>query len=133
MYTDTKNNFNQDKTAIFKNVRMYPDRIARKDEGETNGCGSSDYTDAFNKLANKITGIKAACNNHDLCYENCGETHKSCDIEFRNVGHSICNKKHDSSVQQRLCKTVVDDMYKLVRKFGNKAFRRSQEKNCDQS
>ena len=55
VYTSTKNNFDQDKTALFETVMMYPDGPARGDAGRKNGCGSNAFGDTSTKFANFVT------------------------------------------------------------------------------
>ena len=37
-------------------------------------------------------GIDLPCNNHDFCYQTCGETKEACDLAFRNDMLDICNR-----------------------------------------
>jgi hypothetical protein len=53
------------------------------------------------------------CDNHDFCYNTCGETQASCDIEFLETMYSKCNDSWDSENKQ-LCKTVAFSMFSLV-------------------
>ena len=132
VYTDTKHNFDQDKTAYFKNVMMYPDRVKRGDDGAYNGCGASSFPKMFTSLTDTVTGIKTSCNNHDLCYENCDETQSTCDIEFREVGYSICNDMHDTGAQHTSCKLAVKAMYELLKQFGSAAYdQEAKDKRCN--
>ena len=71
MHTPTKYNHNQDKTADFGTIYVYPDRVDRGDPGPINGCGASYFPSWLRTSTDVVTALKKACNNHDLCYVSC--------------------------------------------------------------
>ena len=105
----------QDNTANFGTVTMYPDRVARGDPGQRNGCGPASDWDDLNVVVDFLTGFGNACNNHDLCYNNCFETKQSCDLELRDLMYSECNDSQDSNAGKAACKAAASTMYALVR------------------
>lgn len=105
--------------------------MARGDPGTTNGCGPESLWPGIADVASFLTGFGDQCDNHDLCYNNCGETQTSCDEEFRDMMYSECNDFWDSQAGQDACKVVADGMYALVRDNGEDAYNGAQEAyNC---
>jgi hypothetical protein len=113
---------NQGIVANFGTVYIFPNRVARGDPGTINGCGPASLWPGINDVANFLTGFADQCNNHDLCYNNCGETQAWCDEEFRDMMYSDCNDFWDSQSTKAACKAVADGMYALVRDHGSAAY-----------
>jgi hypothetical protein len=126
LYTNTKNNANQERTANLGTVYIFPDRVQRGDVGTINGCGPSDF-DGINNVADFLTGFGDMCNNHDLCYNACGETQQSCDNEFLFMMRSECNDHWDSNKRKQLCKSVARSMYFMVHTRGEEYYNYGQE------
>jgi hypothetical protein len=121
----------QDTLADFGTVYIFPNRKVRGDPGTTNGCGPASFWPGINNVADFLTGFAHQCNNHDLCYNNCGETQVSCDEEFRDMMYSACNDFWDSQTTKATCLVVADSMYALVRDYGSEAFDDAQAAyNC---
>jgi hypothetical protein len=118
LYTDTKQDWNQDTTANFATVIVYPKRTG--DPGQTNGCGSVYLPSKISSL--DLTGFENPCNNHDLRYSNCLETKQNCNLELKFMMYSQCNDPEDTSISKATCKTVADEMYELVRDYGSDAY-----------
>jgi Group XII secretory phospholipase A2 precursor (PLA2G12) len=127
VYTDTKEDWNQNNVADFGTVLIYPKRTTPV--GEANGCGAASFWPGINQIANFLTGFEDQCNNHDYCYSTCSETKIDCDLEFRDMMYSKCNKSWDTS-DKSLCKSVASQMFDLVRtSTGDDAYAASR-KNC---
>ena len=90
-----------------------------------NGCGpqikllGDIIPTAISKL--KPT-FSPCCNQHDLCYQDCSKSQKTCDNEFKS-----CLLKQCSSVQ---CKLAAHMMYEAVNLFGKISYESSQSKAC---
>jgi hypothetical protein len=128
-YTNTKMNKNQNIVADFGTVTIFPDRVARGDAGSINGCGPASFWQPINDVTTCLIGFGDACNNHDLCYDNCNETKKDCDMEFRDMMYSKCHDHHDTMSGTIICKSVAKKMYALVRTFGSDSYNNKQQNN----
>jgi hypothetical protein len=118
---------NQDNVADFGTVYIFPNRVARGDPGTINGCGSEASWPGVTTLTDAFTGFADQCNNHDLCYNKCGETQASCDDEFREMMFSSCNDTRDNRVANLSCKATAYTMYALVHKYGAEAYDAAQK------
>jgi len=128
VYTKTETNFSQDK-MYSKTVTMFINRVARGDPGNANGCGPSDMAKFGRDVADALSGFQNQCKNHDLCYESCKETQKTCDDEFGAMMYSKCNDSWDHKTVE-LCYAKAGSLYTAVREFGADAFAGSRD-NCD--
>ena len=114
LFTNTKDEHNQDNVADFSTVTIYPFRTSLNSPGSANGCGPASAWSGINSVASFITGFGDQCNNHDFCYNTCSETKDSCDLEFRNMMYSKCYKSWDTT-DKSTCISVANGMYDLVR------------------
>lgn len=129
LYTDTKEDWNQTNVANFGTVTIYPDRTG--DPGGTpNGCGPVTLWPGINSVADILSGFGDQCDNHDLCYGNCYESKKNCDLEFKSMMYSKCNDVWDTKDSKNLCKSVAYGMYKIVKDYGADAYNSAQEMFC---
>jgi len=122
LYTQTKDNSRQDRVTDFGVVKMYPDRVARGDPGSINGCGPASVWSGVRDVVTFLTGFEDECNNHDLCFNSCTETHESCDLEFLDLMVSNCHDNHDTDSLQSACIRVATEMFNVVRALGGPAF-----------
>lgn len=123
LFTNTKEDHNQNNLADFGTVTIYKDRSNHP--GTMNGCGPADLWSGITNVANFLTGFEDQCNNHDKCYNNCQETKSSCDLEFLYMMYSKCNDSWDFE-NKSPCKTAADKMFELVRDRGESAFNEAQ-------
>lgn len=126
-YSQTRVNKSQDSTHEVSIV-MFVDRVKRGDDGNANGCGPSSVGKFGGNVANTLTGFEDACKNHDLCYESCPETQKTCDDEFAMMMTSKCNDKWDHKTLGA-CYSKVATLYGLVRQWGKDSFEGARD-NC---
>jgi hypothetical protein len=122
LYTGTIGDSNQDSVANFGTVYIFPNREARGDPGAINGCGPASLWPGITDVASFLDDFADQCNNHNLCYNNCGETQVWCDEEFRDMMYSVCNDVGYSQSTKAACKSVADGMYALVRDHGSAAY-----------
>jgi hypothetical protein len=126
LYTDTKEDWSQGRTANFGTVTIFPNRVERGDPGTVNGCGAENFPGGINEVIDFVTGFKNQCNNHDLCYNDCDESQENCDLEFKAMMYSECNEIWDTSKKSH-CKTAADGMYYMVNEHGSDAYKAGQE------
>lgn len=130
VYSKTKTSQSQSKTLNL-NMAMYIDRVKRGDTGNANGCGPSSMGKFGTDVADALSGFENQCKNHDLCYESCTETKKTCDDEFRDMMVSQCNYKFDHKFVET-CWGNANVLDGMVRAFGDDAYAGAREKgNCD--
>jgi len=125
--TDTARNLSK-KRYNFGTVTMFPDRVSRVGMGRANGCGPVMLWTGIDGINEYIKNFTAECNNHDLCFEKCGETRSGCDNEFKKMMHSKCNDNYKNSDSRTACKSVANGMYKVVKAGGRGAWRTSQSR-----
>lgn len=125
VYTKTERNHSQDKMLSITTT-MFIDRVARGDPGNANGCGPSDMAKFGRNMADALSGFQNQCKNHDLCYESCKETQKTCDDEFGAMMYSKCNDSWDIKTVA-LCYAKAGSLYGAVREFGADAFAGSRD------
>lgn len=119
-YSMTSVNKSQSSTLNI-NIIMFIDRVERGDEGNANGCGPSSMSKFGRDVGNALTGFEDQCKNHDLCYESCKETQKTCDDEFAVMMYSKCNDKWDHKTVGA-CYSKVAVLYAAVREAGKDSF-----------
>jgi hypothetical protein len=100
--TWTKNNHNQNYLANFGTVNVVADAAFCSDS-TWNGCGP-DLPDWLSDAADSVSGFQDACNSHDVCYGNCGNTRKECEDEFWVDMYAQC----DGSYLNYFCRVLAD-------------------------
>ncbi|CAF0718536.1 unnamed protein product [Brachionus calyciflorus] len=97
-----------------------------------NGCGSYNININFSIL--NMAEFNQCCNSHDICYEVCSETKKSCDSSFDKCLTGYCNQwaieSNWNSLQKITCSSVVKLMVLAVDNLGCSAYRSSREYAC---
>lgn len=92
-----------------------------------NGCGGEgDWRSKA--VPNNPTGasFKAACNNHDTCYETPGRPKEYCDTKFYNEMVSACSSKYDTGVRFYTCKKVAGGYHWYVNRYGAPFYNKAQ-------
>ena len=74
-----------------------------------NGCGPGDIPDFLIDAADSVSGFQDACNNHDVCYGNCGRSRAECDSEFLDDMNAECDA--GSGFLGPLCTTLADIVF----------------------
>ena len=131
LYTGTKEDVDAgpDDVVDFGTVTVYPDRSGFP--GNTNGCGAeSDWPVAAEDLSRFLPDLSKACDNRNLCYNNCQETKQDCDDEFRGLLTSRCEDINDLSTSKASCLEVAEDMYDYVLANGQAQYSASQAEFC---
>jgi len=100
-------------------------------EPEYDGCGSYD----FHLNTDSLPPITECCNQHDICYDTCGEDRDDCDRRLKACVKQACNTlKEDHAITEKgyeECNELSQIVFNTVNLLGCKAFRKSQEKSCD--
>jgi hypothetical protein len=112
-----------------------------------NGEGST----AFGKPQDDVPHSKLSsvlplpCNKHDICYQTCGSSQKTCDNQMLKDMLSVCNsvypencpskfkqanKCDDYFKERKLCTKSANRMYKGLSAFGSSAFKKRQKQYC---
>ncbi|RNA39188.1 Group XIIA secretory phospholipase A2 [Brachionus plicatilis] len=98
----------------------------------TNGCGSYNINIDFSVL--NMQEFNGCCDVHDVCYEKCSETKKSCDGSFENCLMGHCDQwaieANWNSFQKLTCTSVVKFMIIAVENLGCTAYKSSKEAAC---
>lgn len=71
-----------------------------------------------------------ACENHDKCYDTCGNSKEHCDDVFRNEMHDACHSAYSrwwQAVDRRLCKEAANTYHSAVNRMGGDAYRAAQK------
>lgn len=95
-----------------------------------NGCGSPLFGFQFDI---GIPSMTRCCNQHDRCYDTCGEEKRDCDEQFQVCLETICRNVQttlglDHSVQA--CETAVTLLFDAVMHLGCKPYLDSQRAAC---
>ena len=89
--------------ANFGTVNVVQDAAYCGDE-TWNGCGP-DLPDWLHDAADSVNGFQDACNSHDVCYGNCGNTRKECEDEFWVDMYAQCD---GSYLNYYFCRVLAD-------------------------
>lgn len=84
------------------------------------GYGDADYT--------------GSCNNHDVCYEDCGIGKDACDTTFRDEMYDSCAAAYPGVLNSLLrfgCYERAYAYYQAVSQFGDDAYTAAQNKACE--
>ena len=95
-----------------------------------NGCGTKD----FRVDVSNYPGFVECCNNHDMCYDTCGESRQECDTTFKQCMLQVCKSDGDSGKLRRKevreCRSQADMMYGGVVALGCDIYLDSQKEAC---
>ena len=97
---------------------------------QTSGCGSRESWYLL-RIGTPISAsqFKAACNEHDDCYDTYGKSKQECDDAFRKRTNSICSRDHKTLVERPLkiqCFAMAKTYYIGVRDLGQSAYENAQ-------
>nr|KAF6500842.1 hypothetical protein HJG59_007881 [Molossus molossus] len=95
-----------------------------------NGCGSPLFGVHLNI---GIPSLTKCCNNHDRCYETCGESKNDCDEEFQYCLSKICREVQKTlglAQHVQACETAVELLFDSVLHLGCKPYLDSQRAAC---
>jgi hypothetical protein len=120
------------KTPIA-NLADCPNRVANPNHTPTsNGCGTTDHP-----LPNHYDGAQftPACNDHDICYDTCGNVKATCDQTFIAAMKAICDSTFPKMLQAMdkiACETLTSQLGRLAinSSFGVKAYDAAQMEAC---
>jgi hypothetical protein len=101
--TGDKNDHNQNQLANFGTVNVVADTDFCGDSS-WNGCGPSVFPDWLSDTADSVSGFEDACNSHDVCYGNCGNSRAKCEDEFWDSMYAQC----DSGISGHFCRVLAD-------------------------
>lgn len=80
---ETKNNENPSKTTDFGTVNLVSDESYCNPDYSWNGCGAGSFPAWLREISNQVSGFEDSCNEHDVCYQVCGEKRSVCDALFK--------------------------------------------------
>lgn len=95
-----------------------------------NGCGSPVFGFHFDM---GIPSMTRCCNQHDRCYDTCGNLKNDCDEQFQNCLSKICRdvqKTLGISESVQACETTVALLFDAVIHLGCKPYMESQRASC---
>ncbi|KFO25833.1 Group XIIA secretory phospholipase A2, partial [Fukomys damarensis] len=95
-----------------------------------NGCGSPLFGVQLNV---GIPSLTKCCNQHDRCYETCGQSKNDCDEEFHYCLSKICRdvqKTLGLAQNVQACQSVVELLFDSVIHLGCKPYLDSQRAAC---
>jgi Group XII secretory phospholipase A2 precursor (PLA2G12) len=98
---------------------------------QTAGCGSGS-TVYLLKIISPVGSnqFRAACNEHDTCYDTAGESKQKCDNAFHNRMLGICARKHNTILGKPFriaCNGRADAYFAAVSEHGGAAYRKAQK------
>ncbi|PNF17609.1 hypothetical protein B7P43_G14079 [Cryptotermes secundus] len=72
------------------------------------------------------------CNDHDICYDTCGEKKELCDFEFKKCLYTACRRNDIVSglTGGKGCKVVAKLSFTATMTLGCKSYLDSQEEAC---
>jgi secretory phospholipase A2 len=107
-------------------------KIIQRFEPTKNGCGpdvKNEFFKVLNDLGRKILErFQGCCDNHDTCYDSCGDNQENCDTTFKTCMQDHCSGL--GTIKKLLCKGEAYTLYLLVSKLGSKYYDAAQGKNC---
>lgn len=78
--------------CVFSCPASRPVRLPRAEHQPShNGCGSG----GFKVDTSRFPGLEACCNEHDVCYDTCGEARSSCDALFGKCLDKACGRNSE--------------------------------------
>uniref|UniRef100_A0A2K6GJR9 Group XIIA secretory phospholipase A2 n=1 Tax=Propithecus coquereli TaxID=379532 RepID=A0A2K6GJR9_PROCO len=95
-----------------------------------NGCGSP-LSGVHLNIG--IPSLTKCCNQHDRCYETCGQSKNDCDEEFQSCLSKICRdvqKTLGLAQHVQACERTVDLLFDSVTHLGCKPYVDSQRAAC---
>jgi len=101
--------------------------------GVTNGCGSLDviFDNSEDSLIHVEREFSDCCDEHDLCYDVCGEDKDMCDLYFRKCLYKVCRKEdHKLFLDNKKCKLKAKLFYMAVIGVGCQPFKDAQKQAC---
>jgi len=94
-------------------------------EPSSNGCGPSGLP-----LTGPSFSFLECCNQHDLCYGECGASKTECDNDFYVCMFCSCDEEYDTIIGELACEDLACTYFQAVDEFGCAAFTASQEEAC---
>ncbi|ODM88307.1 Group XIIB secretory phospholipase A2-like protein [Orchesella cincta] len=122
------------------NFECPPGQIAKSRPGHkpvTNGCGAYGLEQFLTPEMLPVTGFVECCDQHDICYETCGEDKDECDLKFKKCLYKKCAvlKNADSAaIQKKIsvvgCKAGAKLLYTGTTAVGCKPYLNAQQNAC---
>jgi len=100
----------------------------------SNGCGSLDviFDDSENSLLHVEKEFSVCCDEHDVCYDTCGEDKDLCDLTFRKCLYRVCRKdEHQKYLDNKKCKLKAKLFYMAVVGVGCQPYKNAQKHACE--
>jgi len=101
--------------------------------GTSNGCGSLDiiFDDSEDSLIHVEREFSDCCDQHDVCYDTCGEDKDLCDLTFRKCLYRVCRKdQHKRYLDNKKCKLKAKLFYMAVVGVGCQPYKDAQKGAC---
>jgi len=99
-----------------------------------NGCGPDGFPEILIILLNcplNLVCLEPACNQHDLCYSNCGEFKIGCDLVFLAEMNGICRSELPLGTPETvLCRSFAFIYFAAVALLGSTAYSNAQDIAC---
>ncbi|XP_022621132.1 group XIIA secretory phospholipase A2-like isoform X1 [Seriola dumerili] len=96
-----------------------------------NGCGSPLFGFQFDI---GIPSMTKCCNQHDRCYDTCGQKKRNCDDELHHCLMTMCRKElkplGSETTVQAVCESAVTLLHEVVKYLGCKPYLDSQKESC---
>eukprot|EP01087_Luapelamoeba_hula_P000629 TRINITY_DN10477_c0_g1_i1.p1 TRINITY_DN10477_c0_g1~~TRINITY_DN10477_c0_g1_i1.p1 ORF type:complete len:186 (+),score=19.08 TRINITY_DN10477_c0_g1_i1:1-558(+) len=89
----------------------------------SNGCG------AMGMMASSAFDFTPCCDEHDKCYDTCGQLRSECDDKFQACMAALCAKQYSTKKQE--CANTANIYHMGTTAFGCSAFLASQAQACE--
>jgi len=123
-----------DEECVFECRKGYSLVSKAGHEGTSNGCGSLDiiFDDSESSLIHVERDFSDCCDQHDVCYDSCGEDKDLCDLSFRKCLYRVCKKEqHKRYLDNKKCKLKAKLFYMAVVGVGCQPFKDAQKEACN--
>ncbi|CAL8118633.1 unnamed protein product [Orchesella dallaii] len=103
----------------------------------TNGCGAYGIEQFLTPEMLPVTGFVECCDQHDICYESCGQDKDECDLKFKKCLYRKCAAVKDAEsagLQKKVsvigCKAGAKLLYTGTTAVGCKPYLDAQRNGC---
>ncbi|XP_069705758.1 group XIIA secretory phospholipase A2 [Periplaneta americana] len=96
----------------------------------SNGCGSLGLEIPTEQLP--VGEMTSCCNDHDICYDTCGQDKEQCDFDFKRCLYKICEKYEATAgaTVTKGCKAAAKMLFTGTITLGCKSYLDCQAKAC---
>merc|ERR1712002_1274662 len=111
-------------------MNQYQNKITKK---TSNGCGSLDiiFDDSEESFIHVEQEFTQCCDDHDYCYDTCGEDKDECDLKFKKCLYATCKKKTKQGYfDTKKCRLKAKLFYITVLGVGCQSYINAQKAAC---